>query len=79
MADTITVWPGQDGWDLIHELEEVAEERAESRNQLILDAIALYLGVEEVLREDPAWERASTHERRIMLRESLREYRDDWD
>jgi len=78
MSDTITVWPGQEGWDVIDELDDLADQRDDSRNQLILDAISLYLGVEEELRDSEAWENAGTHDRRIMLRTALRDYRDSW-
>lgn len=76
--DTITVWPGKDGWELIDELEDLADENGQSRNQAILDAISLYLEVQEVLVGTEVWDEAGTSDRRIMLHNALREYRDSW-
>lgn len=77
--DTITVWPGKKGWDLIDELEETANESDESRNKLILDAIALYLEVHDLLEKTEVWQAASQRDRRMMLRQAIIDYRDQWE
>lgn len=73
--DTITVWPGKGGWEAIDELDELAEESDASRNELIMDAIELFLQVGDVLEGHPVWDEAGRRDRRIMLSDALSSYR----
>lgn len=77
--DTITIWPGQEGWELVDEIEELAETYDDtSRNELILDAIALFLEVQDLFEDTDVWENASQRDRRMMLRQALIDFRDEW-
>lgn len=77
--DTITVWPGKEGWPIVEELEEVADTSDQSRNELILDAIALWLEVQDLFEDTEVWKNASQRDRRMMLRQALIDHRDDWE
>lgn len=76
--NTITIWPGEEGWELIEDLEELAEERNTSRNQLILEAISMFLGSEDAVRGNEVWESSSELSRRMIIRTALEDYAEEW-
>lgn len=74
MADSITVWPGKDGWDDVDELDE----RVKNRNQAILEAIEYWLLVDDTFSGHQAWDEASKKDRMAMVRQALLNYANEY-